>query len=53
MVNASENIAKNIEDDCFQRAWQYGTEMGQGDPYWEWYYTNKYYNENCRNQGLQ
>ena len=38
---------------CHQDAWDYGTLKGNGDPYWEWYYTNKYFNENCRNQGLE
>ena len=35
---------------CFQQAWDYGTAMGHGDPYWEWYYTNQYYNQHCENQ---
>lgn len=36
-----------LVDDCFQRAWDYGTSMGNGDSYWTWYYTNKYYSQNC------
>ncbi len=30
-------------NDCFDIAWEYGTFMGDGDPYLEWYFTNRMY----------
>lgn len=46
--NASaQEGADDGTSDCTQEAWDYGTEMGGGDPAWEYYYTDKYYRENC------
>ena len=33
--------------DCFQDAWDFGTEEGGGDETEEWYHMNNYYTYNC------
>jgi len=42
--NGLDSIESILEVDCFELAWEYGTDMGNGDPYLEWYYTNSMYN---------
>ena len=54
MIDKNLNIEKNYENpilseseidfDCFDWAWEQGTEQGNGDPYLEWYYTEQNYN---------
>jgi len=50
MVNAktSEEMIENFEEivltkDCAQEVWDFGTGWDNGDPYWEWYWTDRYY----------
>lgn len=44
MMNAN-SISTNVEQpvDCFQDAWDYGTEHGGGDETLEWFWTDVYY----------
>jgi hypothetical protein len=57
MVNASSNVEifENsrqivLSDDCLAEAWEFGTWAGENDPYWEWYWTNAYYEQICEGQ---
>ncbi|TQD40696.1 hypothetical protein [Haloflavibacter putidus] len=45
--NSTDAIAKEKEETCFDKAWRYGTVMGEGWEYLEWHYMNEYYNDHC------
>jgi hypothetical protein len=45
LMNAT-NSSVPIRVDCFQDAWDYGTNLG-GSEYAQWFYMNEYYETNC------
>ena len=36
---------------CAMDAWDYGMDRGNGDPYWEWFYTDWYFENFCNEDG--
>jgi hypothetical protein len=48
------NIYNNTQpdDDCFQDAWDYGTENGNGNETLDWFWTNVYYQIVCEGKKL-
>tara|TARA_B100001063_G_scaffold218759_1_gene222359 strand:+ start:327 stop:524 length:198 start_codon:yes stop_codon:yes gene_type:complete len=47
-MEGQEDLKKiDEEQDCLERAWDYGTRHGRGNSYSEWYWTNYYYERNC------
>ena len=47
-MNAT-NSSVPIDRDCFQEAWDFGTEEGGGDETIEWEMMNRYYTMWCMN----
>ena len=47
MMNASNNNSATILVDCFEDAWEFGTEEGEGDDTVEWEMMDKYYTMWC------
>ncbi|MEX1384504.1 hypothetical protein [Lutibacter sp.] len=45
VVNAN-TYKDEYDQDCLQRAWDYGTENGGGDSYMEWHYMSVYMDMN-------
>ncbi|WP_456376807.1 hypothetical protein [Lutibacter sp.] len=51
MVNANSNTSELKSGDCTADAWEFGTGWDSGDPYWEWYWTDRYFEYFCNDDG--
>lgn len=47
MFSFNANAEEEFVGSCTQDAWDHGTDMGGGDPAMEFYFTDKYFRENC------
>lgn len=46
-IEVSKSEEKVLTMDCIEAAWEFGSWAGENDPYWEWYWTNKYFEQMC------
>ena len=49
MMNANSLKKEVAPDNCFQEAWDYGTDMGTSE-YSQWFFMNEYYGTHCANK---
>ncbi|MCT4700048.1 hypothetical protein [Tenacibaculum haliotis] len=50
LVNANDS-SLTVNDDCMHAACGFGTRLGGGDEYNEWYWTNAYFDSFCNEDG--